>query len=371
MGISPGKCFGSINSKKIPPANSVIRRESKINGSSEHVVDYGIDIDEKYKGSMKIVRSKSGKMIYQRRDNLIFSMRILEIKKKLYLSENHILKIWSFFKTIDEEKSGYINLHDLYGLLEESISASTIATIIDRFFVIIDKEYSDKVSFEELLPYLVSMCLNSTSQLIDFIFDLIDINRNGYVSRDEIVDYLDVRRGDKRLFLLNHAEAIRTTENIERSDKITPEEFEILCRKMPFIYYPAVVLQEKLRNFYISSSFWRKLQKEITHRHLENLKIDEKKKIYDKIDELQVNLLEDKIKVYENRVEVDKKLRNKENEIYYETYRLKRKNSDTIFYCNVLSTYKRSKVELEKDKINYEKECVLSHRNEEIKFDIL
>lgn len=55
-----------------------------------------------------------------------------------------------------------------------------------RFFDIIEKEFPDKVNFSELLPALVSFSLFTRSEILGFVFSMIDEDRDQKVSKQDI-----------------------------------------------------------------------------------------------------------------------------------------------------------------------------------------
>lgn len=52
-----------------------------------------------------------------------------------------------------------------------------------RFFDIIEKEDPEKVTFAELLPALISFCLFTRSEILGFVFSMIDEDRDNNVSK--------------------------------------------------------------------------------------------------------------------------------------------------------------------------------------------
>lgn len=312
------------------------------NNSVESIDDYGIEVEDKYRGSLVITKDFNGKFIYKRRKNLKFSDRILNIKNELNLEDKHIIGIWKQFKSLDPNSIGYIKLDTIYNLIGESPSYSSMSVIVDRFFITIEKEFSDKVNFEELLPFLVSYCLYSTKQLIKFVFNFIDSDGDNFISRYQIVDYLSNKREGEYINLINHKEAIKFTNFISRSDKINLEEFEALCLRFPFIYYQAHYFQTKLRENYISERFWKSCLKNTVDKQVDKMKMIERQKLKNKIEEIQLNIVQDKIKNYIHKKELEAKKNIKNDMIYEEEIRVratKKFNNDEIFYKKFVKPY--------------------------------
>jgi Ca2+-binding EF-hand superfamily protein len=316
------------------------------NDSIESIEDTGLEIEDKYRGTLVYAKDKEGKLIYMRRKNLVFSNRIIKIKNELNLNDSHCIRIWKFFKTLDPKRIGYITLEKLYNVIGESPSCSSMAHIIDRFFIEIEKEYTDKVNFEELLPYLVKYCLYTPKQIKMFVFEYIDKNRDNFISRTDIVEFLSVKREGENLNLINHPDTIKFTNFITRSDKISFDEFEKLCNKFPFIYYSALLFQTKLKENYVGISFWDKLLEQVLEKQKDNMKMIEKKKIENKIEEIHENIVKEQVKTYKNKKEaIEKKEEERKNKIYQEDIRVKKYNNDEVYYESIVAPYNNFKKE--------------------------
>jgi Ca2+-binding EF-hand superfamily protein len=328
-----------------------IKKSKKLIISSPYLIEndsIGPIIDTNKVGSFKIISNDFGEQTYIRRIKLYKSEKIKTIMKKLYLQDNHIDQLWDFFKQLDSAESGYINLEDLYLLIKESPNSSIVAPFLDRFFILIEKEYKDKICFEELIPNLVSYCLFSLYQIVEYVFNFIDKDHDGYISRNEIIRLLQINRDEEDLYSINHTWALEKYKDFKRSDKICKGEFIKACNKLYFIPYPAIYLQKCLKLFYIGNNFWKKLAEEVKHLYISGFKYNENIRIKLKIDKIKQRLQDQKLKIFE-KIKADKLKSEKENykKIYYEEIRLSRKLSDTIFY---LVKFKENKSKLKNSK---------------------
>jgi Ca2+-binding EF-hand superfamily protein len=55
---------------------------------------------------------------------------------------------------------------------------------------LVDKKEHDSVIFGEFFPALVTFCLFSRSEILGFTFNMIDEDRDGYVSKQDIFKVL-------------------------------------------------------------------------------------------------------------------------------------------------------------------------------------
>ena len=264
--------------------------------------------------------------------------KLKDIMYVFFLDYNDVQKIFKFFNELDKNNKGYITLEHIFTLVKENPYKSDMCPYIEHFFYIIDKKFHNNVTFEEFLPYLVSYCICSTYQLIEFIFGLIDTDHDKYISLLQIEQLLQIKKNNEEIFFINHQKRLEEyyMKSIIRSDRIGIEDFVKLCNDLTFIYYPAVKLKQKLRKYYINKSFWNHLEQKIKKKYIENITKKEDLKLQVNIDDIRNKVIEERIKQFKKRWETEKK--DKLNrEIYKENIRLQipRRNSDTEVYRDI------------------------------------
>lgn len=265
------------------------------------------------------------------------TQKMSDIMTTFFISSQELAKLYSFFNKIDSTKSGFITLSQIYILVSESPNKSNMSPFIDHLFNIVDKKYNSQITFEEFLPYLISFCISSTYQLIEFVFNMIDTDHNKLISIEQIDDLLRRKKGEYELFLINHAKRLKdySSMKIIRSDKLSIDDFVTLCSDLPFVYYPVVKLQKKLRKNYISESFWSKMEKNIRNKYIESLSKKEDLKLQVNIEDIRNKVIAERIKNFKKRWENEQKEK-LNREIYKEQIRLSipRKNSDTEYFID-------------------------------------
>lgn len=302
--------------------------------------DYSVQVDPAKAGTMKIIKDELGRWLYVRREVINKTDVVNGIMTRFYLTDEDLNKLYNFFKKIDKAKSGYLTLDEIYLLIHEKPNLSIVAPFLDRFFVMMEKEFNEKVSFEEFVPNLISYCLSSIFQLVEFVFNFYDKDHDDFVSRLDIVKFLQIKREDENLYPLNHGRAIDNFAQAVRSDKIALQEFIEICDKFPFLYYPAVHLQHLLRKYFISENFWKKYQQNVKKAYLAGMKKNENAEIKTRIEEIKHQIFEEKKKNYHGRLQVDQMIQDeKGKKIYNQDLRLdptkfKRRKSDTDFNIN-------------------------------------
>jgi Ca2+-binding EF-hand superfamily protein len=294
--------------------------------------------DEELKGSMMIL-IENNKFTYLRREELNYSSKVLNrIMTRFYIEKEDLEILWSFFKKINKDYTGFLTIDDLYILLKEKQSNSIIAPYLDRFFVIIDKRFNDKIAFEELISNLISFCLFSIYQVIKFVFDFADKNKLGYITRSDIIQLVSTKRDGEHIYLQNHSVAIMEIAQFTRNDKIFLEEFCELCNRMPFVYFPAIQLQKSFRKYYVNNGFWEEFESKTIDKHKKFLKNKTEQKI------------KEKIEGYKKKIEKKNlMMQRKDKVVFMHDIRFTRKTSDTNFFLS----HKYGKVE----KINRVNSC--------------
>lgn len=66
-------------------------------------------------------------------------------------------RLWAVFNHLDTKNIGYINVHQIIDHISER-EYSVVTPYTYRFFDLIDKELSDKISFQELVIGLLFFC---------------------------------------------------------------------------------------------------------------------------------------------------------------------------------------------------------------------
>ena len=133
----------------------------------------------------------------------------------------------------------FIVKKDIYELCNITELNDEICPYIDYFWENINKSEDEKVYFDELLLFLISYCICSNYQLIEFVFGLLDKDNDKYITYDEIINLISKKYDKKEIFKYNHFEQINqySSNKIKRKDKITIDEFLIICLDNPFIFF--------------------------------------------------------------------------------------------------------------------------------------
>jgi Ca2+-binding EF-hand superfamily protein len=176
------------------------------------------------------------------------------------------------------------------------VTSSQIMTFIDereysvvsqsfmRFFDVIDKKERDFVSFDELLPALASFCLFTRSEILGFVFSMIDEDRDQFVSKADIFKQLMITKAGQRVNPPNITRSIELVY-MTRGDQMDVNHFAELVGKIPFIIFPTVRLQETLREKFGGKRLWQRVSKLLIARQNQD-KMEEQRDLFVKRKEL-------------------------------------------------------------------------------------
>ena len=307
--------------------------------------------------------------------------KISDIKTAFYLDDTDINNLFSFYSKKLSKNGEYIEKQDLYDLCDITEPNDEICPYMEHFWANIVKSEEQKVYFDELVIFLLSYCICSNYQLIEFVFGLIDKNNNKFISYEEIVKLISKKYNKREIFKYNHFEQIKqyTSSKIKIKDKISIDDFLIICLDNPFIFYPAVKLQNLLKSNYIGVKFWKKLNNKITKKYTDSISQKEHLQLLININDIRNKVINERIKSFKERWKKEEEDRKKQ-EIYKQDIRLGpvRKNSDSNFYIDkyvinrkenkfglikVKNEKDKSKLSLDKQNMNKNKKI---HKNKKI-----
>ena len=275
------------------------------------------------------------------RNNTIIEKNISYIKETFFIDDTDINNLFSFYKKQFMKNKEFIVKKDIYELCNITELNDEICPYIDYFWENINKSEDEKVYFDELLLFLISYCICSNYQLIEFVFGLLDKDNDKYITYDEIINLISKKYDKKEIFKYNHFEQINqySSNKIKRKDKITIDEFLIICLDNPFIFFPAFKLQNLLKNNYIGNNFWKKLNKKITKNYTDSISEKEHLQLQNKIEDIRNKAISEriteKIKMFKEYWKKEEEERKKQ-QIYKENIRVGpiRKNTDSNFYVD-------------------------------------
>lgn len=182
------------------------------------------------------------------------------------LNESHIRSVYKLFTEIDVDSNGVWTVSEMYRVLKEP-RLSVRAPVIDTIFFMGDSNSEGSMTFQDFLVTMSSFCALSKEEMLQFLFMIIDIDRNGTIEKEELLNFFsyipagaDDGRGEP-VFPVNNKNALDKF----RGGKWRSLQFDglaQLCELFPYIAYPAYHTQDMYRKILLGKGFWERLDYE-------------------------------------------------------------------------------------------------------------
>ncbi|CAK5079041.1 unnamed protein product [Meloidogyne enterolobii] len=158
------------------------------------------------------------------------------------VSRNQIVRLYSRFLSLDRQGRGYLDREDFLRIPELAINPLG-DRIVDAFFTdhgVNDPETDARINFRQFVKVLAHFrpmskskpnIVNSREQKLKFAFSMYDLNKNGYITRDEFKFILNMMVGSNITpdQLDSIADRTITEADADKDGKISFEEF---CKAM-------------------------------------------------------------------------------------------------------------------------------------------
>uniref|UniRef100_A0A1I7VZ99 Calcineurin B-like protein 1 n=1 Tax=Loa loa TaxID=7209 RepID=A0A1I7VZ99_LOALO len=163
---------------------------------------------------------------------------IQAISAETGFSRNQIVRLYSRFLSLDKQGRGYLDRDDFLRIPELAINPLG-DRIVDAFFTETE-DLAQKINFREFIRVLAHFrpiskekknILNSREEKLKFAFSMYDLNKNGFITRDEFKVILNMMVGANITAEQLESIADRTISeaDIDNDGKISFDEF---CRAM-------------------------------------------------------------------------------------------------------------------------------------------
>jgi len=217
---------------------------------------------------------------------LEMDQKVHDVVEKFCLTQSEIRKLWHIYHVIDTDDSGTVSVVEIFRLIKERPN-SVIAPYLIEYISDLEKEQGDRLSFVEFVRSIAKYCLLTPPQILKFVFQCIDENRNGTINKEEIMLFLRAERDGKMIFPNNYMKAVELFET-QRSDSISWLEFVRLVREVPYLGYPAFRLQTQLRIYTLGTITWSNIARRLIKRKKDEIKKAEE-------DAIQNQMMQEKI----------------------------------------------------------------------------
>uniref|UniRef100_A0A914HJ13 EF-hand domain-containing protein n=1 Tax=Globodera rostochiensis TaxID=31243 RepID=A0A914HJ13_GLORO len=166
---------------------------------------------------------------------------VVEIAKDTGFSRNQIVRLYSRFLSLDRQGRGYLDRDDFQRIPELAINPLG-GRIVDAFFSGFGESgaKSELINFRQFVKVLAHFrplskskpnVVNSREEKLKFAFSMYDLNKNGYITRDEFKVILNMMVGSNITAdqLDSIADRTITEADADKDGKISFDEF---CKAM-------------------------------------------------------------------------------------------------------------------------------------------
>ena len=109
---------------------------------------------------------------------------------KLKVGDEEAKKIYKRFEAVDKDKSGQIDVEEFFqGLRIEPTSFG------ERVFKVADVSHDGEIDFGEFFVAVYNFCSFSADSLLNFCFNIFDVDRSGSIERAEVKALVKMMRG--------------------------------------------------------------------------------------------------------------------------------------------------------------------------------
>lgn len=159
--------------------------------------------------------------------NILTSIKKFTIKNKfekvlrIFLVQYHDMKeerdkLVRFFKKLDKNHDGMISADEF----KEALTSNNFNFDVKSFLAIVDVNKDEQINYSEFLMATYDFKNNLTSEMIENIFNIIDDDRNGYLTPEEIQKFLNLKDNDPLLLeIINEAD--KNNDNMVSFEEFT------------------------------------------------------------------------------------------------------------------------------------------------------
>ena len=183
------------------------------------------------------------------------------------IRQRHLRQLFALFEEMDENKTSKWTIIE-YSRLLETYPESLVTPCLEGLVKFGSSSRDGRLSFEDFLVATTSYCGLSKEELLQYVFILIDSDRSGVLSREELENFFSAsvfarRKHHSRqaVYPPNYLGAL-TEFGKGQWKSLVFEEFCLMCDLFPHLAFPAVHLQMLLRRCILGSMFWKEWDSE-------------------------------------------------------------------------------------------------------------
>ncbi len=118
----------------------------------------------------------------------LLDMRSRELLLQYNIDHKELVRLFNVFVKRDLPMNGFWTLNECFELINESRSSVVAPVLLSLFFL--SSSDDGQLAFEDFAVSFMCFCALSKEELLQFLFMVVDFDRNGSVTREEIAEFL-------------------------------------------------------------------------------------------------------------------------------------------------------------------------------------
>uniref|UniRef100_A0A7S2SKL7 EF-hand domain-containing protein n=1 Tax=Mucochytrium quahogii TaxID=96639 RepID=A0A7S2SKL7_9STRA len=173
------------------------------------------------------------------------------------LSQKDLKRFTRLFRKLDKDFSNTIDRNELFLWLDEPRTLFS-----NNLFEIVDLQKEGNLNLVEFIKTLTTYALFGNEEILQFCFYAFDKDKNGYIDHYELHKLVDLLHQDKETKFMNIKKVLAQFDK-NRDGRISFQEFKIINKKHPFLFYPAFRLQKRIEKKIMGARWWENKRAEL------------------------------------------------------------------------------------------------------------
>jgi serine/threonine-protein phosphatase 2B regulatory subunit len=173
---------------------------------------------------------------------------------KLKVGDEEAKTIFKSFEKVDRDKSGQIDVDEFFNGLKIEPTAFG-----ERVFKVADVSNDGEIDFGEFFVAIYNFCSFDDRSLLNFCFNIFDVDRSGSIDRGEVKALIKMMRGNSKK-LDKMTDSLLKKLDTDGDGEMSIAEFMKMNKASPSMLAPAFEMKNQLTEVICGSTWWRKQQ---------------------------------------------------------------------------------------------------------------
>ena len=171
---------------------------------------------------------------------------------KLKVGDEEAKKIFQAFERVDKDKSGQIDVDEFFhGLKIEPTPFG------ERVFKVADVSNDGEIDYGEFFVAIYNFCSFDEKSLLQFCFNIFDVDRSGDIERSEVKALIKMMRGNSKKIDQMTDQLLKQMDT-DGDGQMSQAEFYKMNSKSPSMLLPAFQMKNQLTEVICGKSWWKK-----------------------------------------------------------------------------------------------------------------